>query len=376
MPSSPPSDRPSKEEVTALEKYHCAACGAQAEWNARKQALICGYCGTESPAELTSSGLIQEHDLALALRDMPDSWRGWETPKHTVRCRSCEAITVFDAQKVGKSCDFCGSPELLDYEEIEAPVRPESLLPFTIGRERVYEIIKTWLDSHWLAPSNLRAKGLVDTTHGVYLPYWTFDSEVDCRWTAESGDYYYVTRSVRDSQGNTRQVRERRVRWYPSSGRLQHAFDDHLIPASRGVEAPHLRKVEPFPTEDLVPYDTGYVTGWDIEHYQVILLEAAEQAHTEKTNVLTDLASRRVPGDTHRNLRVHPKFSRETFKHILVPVWILTYQYGSQSFQVVVNAVTGNIAGSHPYCRKKIALLILAGVIIGMIILWIAATQR
>ena len=36
-------------EVSALQKHACPACGAQAEWNPSKQKLVCPFCGTESP---------------------------------------------------------------------------------------------------------------------------------------------------------------------------------------------------------------------------------------------------------------------------------------------------------------------------------------
>ena len=44
-----------------------------------------------------------------------------------------------------------------------------------------------------------------------------------------------------------------------------------------------------------------------------------------------------MPGDTYRNLQIHPAYSGQTFKHMLVPVWLLTYTYGAKAFQVVVN---------------------------------------
>ena len=56
-------------------------------------------------------------------------------------------------------------------------------------------------------------------------------------------------------------------------------------------------------------------------------------------------ARAQVPGDTYRNLQIHPTFSAQTFKHILVPVWLLTYNYGARAFQVVVNGYTGRMAG-------------------------------
>jgi hypothetical protein len=57
---------------------------------------------------------------------------------------------------------------------------------------------------------------------------------------------------------------------------------------------------------------------------------------------------------------VQTDYSGQTFKHILVPVWLVNYNYGSRTFQIVVNGYTGKIAGKHPLSWIKIALLVLA----------------
>ena len=354
-------------ETTALHKHSCAACGAQAEWNPTKRGLICPYCGTVSPAELeTDSGKIKEHDLVEALRNLPSEQRGWKTKRRTVKCQSCKAVSVFDPTRVGQNCEFCGSPELVDYQEIKAPVRPESLLPFKVDRERVHGLIKQWLGKRWFAPNALKKRSLVDTVVGTYIPYWTFDSKVHCPWTAESGDYYYTTETYRDSNGNRRTRQVRHTRWYNSRGSVRHVFDDVLISGTHVVNPKYLPKIEPFPTRDLVPYDTGYLSGWIVEHYQVILLEAAKAARAKKDRFVRSLCAREVPGDTYRNLQIYPDYSEPTFKHILVPVWILNYDYGRSRHQVLINGYTGQLAGGYPKSAWKIfffTLFVLAIVI-------------
>jgi hypothetical protein len=59
--------------------------------------------------------------------------------------------------------------------------------------------------------------------------------------------------------------------------------------------------------------------------------------------------------------------SRQTFKHILAPVWLMTYTYGAKSFQCVQNGVTGAIEGEYPKSPWKIALIIFA-IFIGIVI--------
>ncbi|MEZ5393158.1 MAG: hypothetical protein R2724_09845 [Bryobacterales bacterium] len=64
------------DQIEAIRKDSCPACGAQAVWNPAKQALICPYCGTEAPTELNpDTGQIQEIDLVKTLREMPEELR-------------------------------------------------------------------------------------------------------------------------------------------------------------------------------------------------------------------------------------------------------------------------------------------------------------
>jgi Zn finger protein HypA/HybF involved in hydrogenase expression len=357
-------------DISALDKYPCAACGAQAEWNPAKQLLICPFCGSSTPFTVdATTGAIQELDLAKALRELPDDERGWLTEKRTVQCQSCKAVSVFDPERVGQNCEFCGSPALVDYKEIKAPIRPQSLLAFKVTEAQVREQIRRWYASKWLAPGALKTRALVDRVHGIYIPYWTFDAQAVCPWEAEAGHYYYTTETYREGgQTRTRQVRH--TRWEPASGEVQHFFDDQPIPGTQGLSTALLTQVEPFPTTELVPYQTAYLSGFVVEHYQVVLFEAAERSRAAMTGALEQMAAGQVPGDTYRNLEIHPVFSGQTFKHILVPVWLLTYNFGQKPYQVVVNGYTGRMAGDYPKSVWKIMLLVLLAIIVFLIIIW------
>jgi hypothetical protein len=351
-------------DIAALEKHACAACGAQAVWNPSKQLLVCPFCGTATPFTLDPvSGALVENDLARALRELPEEARGWQTDKRTVQCQSCKAVSVFDAERVGQNCSFCGSPSLVDYKEIKAPIRPQGLLPFKVAESQVREQIRRWYASKWLAPGALKRRALVDQVRGVYIPYWTFDAQAVCPWTAEAGHYYYTTENYRDNKGHTQTRQVRHVRWEPASGEVRHFFDDEPVPGTQGVGHQLLKQVEPFRTPELVPYDTAFLSGFVVEHYQVVLLDAAERSQESMTRQLFEMAAREVPGDTYQNLHIEPVFSGQTFKHILVPVWLLSYVYGSKSYQVVVNGDTGIMAGEYPKSPWKIALLVLLALI-------------
>lgn len=362
------------DQVSAREKHACPACGAQAEWNPAKQLLVCPFCGVESPYEgHKAGGAVAELDLLRMLRELPQEQRGWDTARRSVQCQSCKAVMVFDPAKVGKNCDFCGSPALVDYEEIQAPIRPQSLLPFKISQTDVRDAMKRWYAGRWFAPDAFKHKSLVDQLHGLYVPYWTFDAQAHCPWQAEAGHYYYTTEMYRDSKGHMRSRQVRHVRWVPAEGEVDHFFDDDPVPGTKGVDLRLLRRVEPFPTKDVVPYDTAFLSGFVVERYQINLEEAAAASFQQMYNALKGMCGDQVPGDTYRNLRIQPEYSGQTFKHILLPIWLLTYTYGSKTFHVVANGYTGEIAGDYPKSFWKIALLVLAALIV--LLVFIAVNQ-
>jgi hypothetical protein len=80
------------------------------------------------------------------------------------------------------------------------------------------------------------------------------------------------------------------------------------------------------------------------------------------------LCAQQVPGDTYRNLQVQADWSGQTFKHILAPVWLLSYHYGVRSFQCVMNGVTGAIRGEYPKSPWKIALLVVAVIVVVIVL--------
>ena len=351
---------PLPRDVSALEKHLCIACGAQAEWNAAKQRLVCPFCGTESQYALAAgTGPIDELDLELALRETSNTNRGWQAATKSVQCRSCQAVMVYEAARVGQNCEFCGSPALVDYASITPPITPSSLLPFKVSEAQVRETVRHWFASKWLAPNAFKRKALVDTLHGLYIPYWTFDARVHAPWRAEAGHYYY------ERQGKN-QVR--RVRWTPAAGIVDHFFDDLLIPGTKGIDHALLAQVEPFPTQELLPYDTGYLSGHVVEQYQVILVDAAEMGMARMLEAVREMCIAAIPGDTYQNLQVSPHWSGRTFKHVLVPVYVMTYVYGRTSYQVVVNASNGRMGGTFPISWVKVALIVMAILIVLLIV--------
>lgn len=392
-------------------KHPCPECGGDLQWNAAKQALACPYCGTIVPLSQAAEGVgdgsagVVEQDLLAALQRLqaqefeppplppsaqggvvgmlqsmaatPAGQRGYGAQPREVQCQSCHAISVFVDGKVADRCEFCGSPSIIDHQSLGDAITPQSLLPFKISDGQVRDSIRKWYGTRWFAPNKLKRAALTDTLKGMYLPYWTFDAHVAARWTAEAGYHYYVTVSYRDSNGNTQTRQEQRTRWEPAAGSLQHFFDDELVPGTVGVHPELLAKIGQFPTtSDLKPYSPEFVRGWTVERYQVDLRQAAQRGEAQMQAQTRALCADQVPGDTHRNLQVQANYSARTFKHILVPVWLVSYTYGARSYQVLANGYTGALAGERPYSAWKIFFAVLAGVLALLVLLYVLGAAQ
>ena len=213
-----------------------------------------------------------------------------------------------------------------------------------------------------------RRRALVDRVHGVYIPYWTFDAHVVCPWRAEAGHYYYTTETLPRQPGPPADAAGAPRALGAGVGRGPALLRRRAGARDAGRFESLLKEVEPFPTAELVPYSTGYLSGFVVEHYQVVLLEAARVlADADDAASSTTCAPQQVPGDTHRNLEIFPTFSGRTFKHVLVPVWLLTYTYGNKPWQVVVNGYTGRMAGrvsEEPVEDRGLVLVILIVVLV------------
>jgi len=96
-----------------------------------------------------------------------------------------------------------------------------------------------------------------------------------------------------------------------------------------------------------------------VERYQIDLRQTEKFNEQDLLEQMQALCGREVPGDTYRNLQVNARVQGRTFKHILVPVWLVNCTYGSRSLQVVANGYTGSMDGEQPYSWVKITFAVL-----------------
>jgi DNA-directed RNA polymerase subunit RPC12/RpoP len=364
-----------------VHKFPCPKCGAEVDFDAEQGTLVCAYCGHRATVPVTERA-IREYDLESALKEMLSTPQemGYGENKRSLKCESCGAVNTIDAHIISTECAFCGSNQVVPQQQVAQVVKPESLLPFQVDRDRAVVLFRAWLGRGFFRPNPVKkiAKDAEARLQGVYLPFWTFDAYTSSWWRAEAGYYYHVTESywTTDQEGKqvqrTRQVQK--IRWEPASGSLQLAFNDTLVPASQSVQRGMVERIYPFDTATLVPYEPGFLSGWGAEAYTIDLRSGWETAQEIMKAEVRQACSLQVPGDTQRNLEVSTAFSNMTYKHALFPVWIASYRYGGKVYQFLVNGQTGEVQGQAPISWIKVALVVLLVIAAFVVIFWLLST--
>jgi hypothetical protein len=244
-------------------------------------------------------------------------------------------------------------------------LRPESVIPLDVGRATVEKEFRKWIGSRWFRPNAL-ARTREFHAVGVYVPYWTYDATVDAQWSADAGHYYYVpvTYTAMINGRPVMQTRmEQRIRWEPAWGQRHDVYDDVLVHASRGLSTELAQKLGAWDMKALVRYRPEYIAGWRAEEYSVDLEQGWGQALATIEADERRRCSGDVPGDTQRNLRVHNTVQGVRWKHVLLPIWSLTYRFGARNYAVLIHGQSGKVVGEAPLSWLKIlgfSLLVLA----------------
>jgi len=362
------------EDTPEEHRFPCGDCGADMRYNPAASQMICENCGNTEPVENgpNSSWEITEQDFNKALRnELPASEM---VTTRVSRCENCGGQVEFEGEVHASECPFCASPIVLD-TGTNKHIKPKGVLPFSVAEKAARDSMSNWLGRLWFAPNNLKEyarKGR--KMRGVYVPYWTYDSQSESKYRGQRGDAYYVNRTV-VVNGKTETRRERKIRWRPASGHISKFFDDILILASKSLPKKYTDRLAPWDLSEMEPYSPNFLAGYNAEAYSVQLADGFNEAKIIMDREIRLLVRRDIGGDEQRISKLDTRLSDITYKHVLLPVWLAAYKYNGQTFRFVVNGRTGKVQGERPWSKVKIAIAVVLGLITASVLIYIYASQ-
>lgn len=355
--------------------FPCESCGADLEFHIGQQSLTCPFCQHVKQIELSSDAALAEQDFHAMLeslkqrRETAKDRRGSEGDQNAatdaireLRCESCGGNVEFVGTLTSSHCPYCNSPIQLEdaHKSAEHRIPVDGVLGFQIDRNQAKANLKEWVSARWFAPNDFRKQGAEGKFNGVYLSYYTFDSLTSSHYRGQRGEYYYVT------VGTGKEKRtERRTRWYPATGGFQRFFDDVLVLANSGLRRDFMLALEPWPLEKVVPFNQQMLAGFLARTYDIELDDGFNEAKERIDAEIHKDVLQRIGGDTQQVDYIKSRYDALTFKHLLLPVWLMAYGYRQKTYQIFINAATGEVQGERPYSVWKILFAVLVGLATG-----------
>lgn len=338
----------------------CPKCGSNMTFHPAKHGLHCEYCDHTVIIE----GKLNKEELDFLTH--ADSIQKWEKETRTFHCSNCGADTVFSFNEIATTCPFCSSANVSVLKD-EVGIKPTSIVPFRQTKLEVKSIYHKWIKSKFYAPKELKKTIPDSMVQGVYLPFWTYDTNTIARYEGRVGQYYYVTVG---SGKNARTVRK--TRWYRISGTVQRFFDDILVQASKRLDQRVIRRMGDYQTNSSIVYDSRYLAGFSAERYEKTLLEGWEQAKTTIYNTLRQDIIRKHNADTVDYINIIPTYNNTKFKYVLLPLWICNFKFKDALYHFYVSGFNGRIYGKYPVSVPKViftvifVILVIVGVLLYM----------
>ncbi len=312
----------------------CGNCGGQRAYDPGTRALKCDSCGTPHPIEVDPNEDPTEEFHYHP--DMPHTEQQIMSPQESHTCETCGGSVVFVGRALSERCSYCDGPMVRTGRD----QRFEALgmVPFHVDETTAQEWVMHWIGRRIAAPSNLKSIVEKGRVAGLYVPFFTFDSD-------EAIDYWARYRTG-GKNSTTRSVK----------GKMNIRFDDLLAPASPHI-TPLIRDgiLHDFRPHTLRPYDAGYLAGFAAEHHHVSVPQGLASLESDKKLLIRNKIQRKYSGKKLFNIGYKTHTTGIHYRRILLPVWILHYSYGGKPMKVVVCGLHGRTFGERPFSRVKLA---------------------
>jgi len=315
------------------DRFMCPKCGARMAFSPDGSSLVCDFCRRRDA--LQSKEEAEEKDFLVAMATA----RGHRKPvsMQVFHCQGCGAEFILPPNLISTSCAYCESPHVVSLENERELLQPEGVIPHAFDREQARHILEDWVAGHRSNPQNG-----VDFPRGAYLPVWTFDIGGEI---AYRGERVKVERKSRFDSDATIHVSDT----YPVY------INDLAVPASRKIATRFSRLLPGYDLRETRPYDPRYLASWPAEVYDVPMadasLDAREQAYARYKRIIPA----RIP-DLYNLRTTSEGLMIESFKLVLVPVWITEIPFDGKGYTLLVNGQNGLVEGDTP-AKPKAGLL-------------------
>ena len=327
----------------------CKSCGGNMRYDVSSYGLVCDSCGAKRTLHKPEEeSVVEEKDFDSAIRDAKTDWG---TERRTVTCKQCGAQMIYGSDQMSGICPYCGSAIVLGAEELNCGIAPNGIIPFTTTREEVERNYYKWNKFALWSPESFRKGKVLGNMVGVYVPYWTFDSDTITSYTGKFG--FTSTYNSGDSTSAE-------TTWYQKSGVADVFINDVCTCASkRFYNNDKLNRVVKFDAEDIIPYNPEALSGFAAEKYTIDIDEAWENVRPVIKKKIERAICDKERADCYDKMKLSTEYSNIKFRYFLFPVWLSACNYKCKTYYVVASGHDNRGLCDRPVSVVKILILIL-----------------
>lgn len=329
----------------------CPSCGATLKYDPATGALSCEFCGRS----IDIRQQIQPPGVAYSLEDLASHAGAHYLQKAKIaNCATCGGRFILNAQDIANNCPYCGSNSLNETDDRTGMLEPTGVLPFKISKDEAVKLFENWISKQRFSPADLLTKAKATDFTGVYVPYWVFDANT---YTEYSGKFGYIYGSGDDEY----------IKWYNKSGVYKLNVKGETIIASQRLAAdPLWNGVSGFNMNFMKKYDPDLLAGFVAERYSI---DGPAAWLTAKDRIRGNIKmgiKNQERADRVGDIKFEPGYSNVRAKYCLAPVWVRSFKYNDQVFQVLINGQTGDVSGRTPKSlRFLLRILMIIGIVMG-----------
>lgn len=332
-------------------QYKCPNCGADMVFDSTSGMLHCDSCGRNDSIEAfrdnkSDTGQSSNHSRDGQTGDSSHFHTYDENETSEYHCNNCGAVLITDKNTTATTCSFCGAGVVLS-DRLSGSLAPAKVIPFSINKQQAQEAFKKWCRKGLLTPKGFVTADRIKSITGLYVPFWLYDlnglgeANATCTRvrTYPQGDYIYTETSY------FQVYRQVNLNYLKVPADASEKMNDDLMD-----------KLEPYQYGDLKSFNMPYLAGYLAEKFNYDDKSLFARVQERVNNYVDTYLKSTIHGYTttaynHKNINVRELHA----DYVLLPVWMVCYDYKHSEHTFAMNGQTGKIVGKPPLSKGKIA---------------------
>jgi len=336
-----------------VQNYQCPNCTAGLSFDSETQRMVCEYCGSSFSIEELEAMLQekeQQEQPGCQKKEQQEEAQGQRTDLSGMQawnCPSCGAEIIAEETTAAMKCPYCDNPTVIP-EQLEGLYAPDFIIPFKKSKKQAVNQLKKHYKGKLFLPKVFQDENHIKEIKGIYVPFWLFDLEA-------SGDFSMEGVQTSTYQRGEYQYVEERFYQVIRSGNMK--FLKIPVDGSRQIKDEQMEAIEPYSYEDLVPFQSSYLSGYLANKYDVKPEELEERVMQRMSSSVKSYFQRTCT--EYDRIRVLQEEIHVTEKgkiqYGLFPVWFLNTRWKGENYSFVMNGQTGKMIGDLPLDGKLMA---------------------